>query len=124
MKQITEHLKAEMLEIEEARASFAGYKYAIVHMISERQYGTTENVKVNWEELVDLRAFSDKEELHVFERGGKLQAVRMVEDGEARETVTRRSPVGNGKQLVVKEYLAPDEDGQAVVVYTRPCGII
>lgn len=71
MKQIVENLEMESLTLEEARDSLGDYEFAIVHMISEMQYGTMDKIAVNWEELLELRAFKEDEELHIFDRNGE-----------------------------------------------------
>ena len=77
MAQIVENLEVENLTMEEAKVSLGNYDFAIVHMISQMQYGEMDSI---------LKSYLMR----------------------------------NGKKLVVKEYLQPDEDGQAVVKYTRP----
>lgn len=120
MVQIVENLEMENLMLEEARESLKKYDFAIVHMISEMQYGQMSSVTVNWEELLELRAFKEREELHIFERNGERTAVHITETGEVEDSILKYYLMRNGKKLAVKEYLQPDEDGQAVVRYTRP----
>ena len=67
-----------------------------------------------------MRAFKEKEELHIFERNGETKAVHVFETDEVKDIILKSYLMRNGKKLVVKEYLQPDEDGQAVVKYTRP----
>lgn len=119
-KQI-KNLEFENITIEEAKTRISGYDFCIVHMVSEFQYGRTEDVSVNWEELLELRAFSDQEELRVYRGEHELKAQCCKEMSESSEDVIKLSyQMRNGQKLTVKEYLEPDEDGQAVVMYTRP----
>ncbi|WP_302419414.1 hypothetical protein [Blautia marasmi] len=120
MAQIVENLEVEELTLEEARATLGNYDFAIVHMISQMQYGEIDSINVNWEELLELRAFNDKEELHVFDRNGESKAVHVFETGNVKDIIIKSYLMRNGKKLVVKEYLQPDEDGQAVASYNRP----
>ena len=120
MAQIVENLEVENLTMEEAKGSLGNYDFAIVHMISQMQYGEMDSIIVNWEELLEMRAFKEKEELHIFERNGETKAVHVFETDEVKDIILKSYLMRNGKKLVVKEYLQPDEDGQAVVKYTRP----
>ena len=123
MMQITRGLTARTVDMDEARQAFGAYEWAIVHMISDMQYGPAAQVQVNWEELIELRAFSADGELHVYEDGDGLTAVMLTETPEAKESgsvLVKLREMKNGKSLYVKEYLEPDEDGQAVAVYARP----
>ena len=69
----------------------------------------------------------------VYEQNGSLKAVEITEKENAdaeEDTVIKYyqvrksvSAVKSPCRLAVKEYLEADEDGQAVVVYTRPFGL-
>lgn len=120
MKQICRNLEFEKLDKETAKAAYENYDFVIAHMISELQFGKKEDVTVNWNELVDLRAFDEKGELHIFDRNGIKSAVRITEKDAPEESIVKYCKMRNGMELAVKEYLEPDEDGQAVVKYTRP----
>ena len=116
---------AELPELEKKAAQ---YPYVIAHMYSAILCGDSVHEKINWNELVELRAFDEKGELHVYEQNGGLKAVEILETEDCKEdTVVKRyavrGAVSNSAKpcyLAVKEYLEADEDGQAVVVYTRP----
>ena len=144
-KKITENLEACEISIEEAKTIAQNFDYMIAHMISDLKYGKMEQDAIDWDELTELRAFSEKEELHVFEAedGEKAIHVRETsaeEDSGKSDIRVRKSDeekeisgksaaiikyylTRSGKKLAVKEYLRPDEDGQAVVAYTRPFSI-
>ncbi|MCI9490924.1 hypothetical protein AALC75_02805 [Lachnospiraceae bacterium 48-42] len=127
MEQITEKLNMEEIEAEKAKEQIGRYDYIIAHMISDLQYGVPGDVQIQWDELVELRAFNRTEELHVFEHEwdspGKLRAVRISETEGGGDCLVKSYRMRNGKILNIKEYLAADEDGQAVVVYTRPFAV-
>lgn len=109
----------------------AQYPYVIAHMYSGIVCGDSAHDQINWQELVELRAFDETGELHVYEHRGDLKAVEVVETEDCKEdTVVKYYPVRKSVcisakpcRLKVKEYLEADEDGQAVVVYTRPFGL-
>lgn len=121
-------LSAELQELEKKAAQ---YPYVIAHMYSSILCGDCVHDKINWKELLELRAFDEKGELHVYEQNGGLKAVEILETEACKEdTVVKYYPVrkavcASAKHcvLAVKEYLEADEDGQAVVVYTRPFGL-
>lgn len=119
------NLEFENITIEEAKNRISNYPFCIVHMISEFRYGSTENITVNWEELLELRAFSDQGELRVYRGEYELKAQCCKEIADSSEDVVELTyQMRDGKKLAVKEYLEPDEDGQAVVMYTRPVAMV
>lgn len=125
MSEKTKSLMFRKISIDEARQRLAEYPFSIVHMMSELQYGKTEEISVNWDELLELRAFSEKEELRIFQGNGRMEAQYCVEKQDTPENVIiLEYNMKNGKKLAVKEYLEPDEDGQAVVKYTRPFAMV
>ncbi len=123
MKQITKYLHMEKLDLSQAKEQTAKYDYVIAHMMSELQYGPAEEVQINWEELLELRAFDEEGELHVFGSPEDLQAVRVCEVDRGGDYLVKSYRMRDQKILKVREYLAVDEDGQAVTVYTRPFAV-
>lgn len=123
-KEIAEGLFIETVDLEEAKVLVGKYDYIIAHMISELQFGIPEEVMINWEELQELHAFCLDGELHVFGSPGELEAVRVNEEEGCREFLEKSYRMRNQKILKVREYLKADEDGQAVVVYTRPFVVV
>lgn len=125
MSEKTESLMFRKISINEARRRLAEYPFSIVHMMSELQYGKTEELTVNWDELLELRAFSEKAELRIFQGNDGMEAQYCVETQDTTENVIiLEYNMKNGKKLAVKEYLEPDKDGQAVVKYTRPFAMV
>lgn len=125
MSEKTERIMFRKISVDEAKQRFAEYSFCIVYMMSELQYGKTEEVTVNWDELLELRAFSEKAELRIFQGNGGMEAQCCVETQDIVENVIiLEYNMKNGKKLAVKEYLEPDEDGQAVVKYTRPFAMV
>ena len=122
-EKIADYLYMKKTDLEEAKAHAAGYDYVIAHMISELAFGTPDQVKINWEELIELHALRLDSELHVFGAPGELEAVTVEEEEGCVEFLEKSYSMRNHGILKVREYLAADEDGQAVVVYTRPFAI-
>ncbi len=123
VRQIADHLYMEKTDLEEAKGRVAGYGYVIAHMISQLEFGTPDEVRINWEELIELHAFGPQGELHVFGGPGELEAVTVREEENCQEFLEKSYLMRDHRVLKVREYLAADEDGQAVVVYTRPFAV-
>ena len=95
----------------------------IAHMYSDIQCGENVHEEINWDELVELRAFDEKGELHIYEQNGGLKAVEITETEDCKEdTVVTYYPVrkavcASAKRcvLAVKEYLEEDEDGRCCI---------
>lgn len=122
---MSENLMFTNITLDEARQKLSQYPFGIVHMMSELQYGKTGDLAVNWEELLELRAFSEKGELRIYQGNDGMEAQYCVETEDNPEhVVILEYNMKNGKKLAVKEYLEPDEDGQAVVRYTRPFAMV
>ena len=124
MRQITDHLCMETLDLQQAKELAGGYDYVIAHMMSDLQYGPAGQVQIDWEELLELRAFNQEEELRVFGSPEALQAVRIRELDGGGDHLVKAYPMRNRKILKVKEDLAADEDGQAVTVCVRPFAVM
>ena len=100
-------------EIPELKKRAAQYPYMIAHMYSDIQCGENVHDEINWDELVELRAFDEKGELHIYEQNGGLKAVEITETEDCKEdTVVKYYPVrkavcASAKRcvLAVKEYL-------------------
>lgn len=117
-------LEIQNITLEEAKQRLPEYTYGIVHMFSELQCDTMDKISVNWNELMELRAFSEQGELRVYESGNGMAAQCCTETQEdTLDAIIIKYKMSNGKTLAVKEYLEPDEDGQAVVQYTRPFAV-
>ena len=126
-------VRAVSAERSELKEKAAQYPYVIAHMYSDILCGNCVHDGINWDELVELRAFDEKGELHVYEQNGSLKAVEIpeIENADVEEDTVIKyyqvrksvSAVKSPCRLAVKEYLEADEDGQAVVVYTRPFGL-
>ena len=115
--------------VEEAYQKVKDYEYALLYMISSVNLCRTEELEsVDWDECMEARFFSDKEEMHIFECDGQMMAVEVKDSGEKKDTIVKKYPMnqkfqGVGDKLCVKEYITYDEDGQMQVALTRLCGI-
>ncbi len=86
---------------------------------------------INWDECLEVYLFNEDKQIHAYRRDGELvgkqlsdQELNMPEQKTNPEFVDRKYELDNkflgvGKTITVREYLAPDEDGQMHVVYTR-----
>jgi hypothetical protein len=114
-------MEFKKIAYDEAKQKISEYDYAIVHMISKLQYGKLEDININWDELLELRAFSDKGELRIYQGNEEMVSQCCAETEEdADNSIVLSYKVNEDLKLMVKEYLKPDDDGQAQVVYTRP----
>lgn len=87
-----------------------------------------QNLSIDWDECLDVRCFSKEKEIHFFKHKGDWKAV-LIEDDPDDVSVIRSYSLSHtpeqikGDRIFVKEYLAYDEDGQAVPVCTRLAGV-
>ena len=72
-------VRAVSAERSELKEKAAQYPYIIAHMYSDILCGNCVHDGINWDELVELRAFDEKGELHVYEQNGSLKAVEITE---------------------------------------------
>ena len=115
------------ISIEEVKQTISDYEYGLVYENSAMLFGQTEELReVDWEQLQEAFFFDNNAQLHIFRDEDELKAI-IIEDEEGDEyqlrtyllnrTDARTSAVG--KELVVKEYLEQDEDGQVYIKCTR-----
>ncbi len=104
------------------------YEYGLIYRISDVLLEKTDALLgMDPEEFLEARFFSKEEEMHVFRRNGKLQAV-LVDDGAFSDSIDRVYFLGGGfrktgERLRVRQYLSQDEDGQTYIALTRLAGI-
>ena len=124
----------------------ACYDYGLIYMISEMFFKKTEEInEIKWDECVEARFFSEKSEMHIFNEDGVLVATQIIDDiegtfddsakektvlsvgeGDIREAEiidleyeTENRFKDYGRTFKVRKYMAPDEDGQMIVLNTR-----
>lgn len=94
-----------------------------------RLFPASEAEEINWDECLEVRFFSNSAEIHFFRRDSDWEAV-LIEDDAEQDCIDRwyqlsrkyKHSSKTGK-ILVREYLAYDEDGQACVVCTRLAGL-
>ena len=117
--------KIEVLN--QAKEKIRDYRYALLYYISETVLCMTEEIaEVNWNEILEAYFFDKKGQLHFFDDGTKLEAVRFVPNQAVyveKSYVLMNKHRGVGKYIDVREYLSFDEDGQCYVAYTALSGV-
>lgn len=127
-------MKRTVVSLEDAKELTKKMDYVIAHGISTIARGNAEDTDIPWDELVELRAFSETSEVHVFELDGEWKAVYTEECTEeqitsgdqsltAADAIDKGYAMTGGGMLYVREYLNPDDDGQAVVAAVRPYAV-
>lgn len=113
---------------DEAKTLISTLKFALVYENSKLLFGDI-NVatSINWNEVQEARFFNDTQEIHFFLKNGKMNAIDIKDNGTS-DQVTMQYCLANrysqiGTKLLVREYYAYDEDGQAYVEKTRLAGI-
>lgn len=114
------------------------YEYVILNMMSSLKLmpvsavlemdadGNAAHLSFNTEELLEARFFSKDAELHVFRNNDDALAALLIRDEfltDEYEVCDVRYETQQGKELVVREYLKADEDGQMYVALTRAAGV-
>lgn len=116
-------MKIDPISIEETKNALNEYDYALIYEFSSIVAGKISEIAINWEECKEAYIFNRNEQIHVFLCDGELKAVKFEEDAQD-ISVDREYSVANkfnriGKNIVVRSYLEPDEDGQMHVRYQR-----
>lgn len=114
------------LEIGEAKNSIDNYEHNLVREISSVQLDKPKD-EIIWGELEEAFFFNDHSALHFFKQQNELAAVEAREKDEdvpVVEKCYKIDPAAKKKgEIIVKEYLDFDEDGQCFVGYVRLAGI-
>ena len=115
------------LNINDAYAKVSEFDYALIYLMSEVVFGRTSDLKsFEWDECLEARFFSDDKEMHIWAED-EMNAI-LVEDVDHEDQREIKYVLASlfqnvGKNIVVKQYLENDEDGQSNVVLTRLCGV-
>ncbi|MBQ8639961.1 MAG: hypothetical protein IJ468_12415 [Lachnospiraceae bacterium] len=124
--------KKQFLSIEEAKKQINGFQYALVYQLESVLLGSIDQMsdQIIWEECIEARFFSQEHELHIFEFNGEYRAVLVSDDGKQEcESIVRCRKLEDRyrklgwSELLVKEYIGFDEDGQAYTALTRLVGL-
>lgn len=119
----------------------AGYRFVLAYMISELRLMPFEDWKAeDLDECLEARFFGEDEELHVFQKDDRWKAVT-VQDlsyGDDEDVTVKnyafvdraykirhncQVEVRGYKEIIVREYIDYDQDGQAKTVKTRLVGL-
>ena len=98
--------------------------YALVYRFSSIELVKVEDVSWDFEEWSEAYLFNDGEQIHVFRDNDELKAVKWTMDVEDTHFVDRTYNITGkfraaGNEITIRDYLSPDEDGQAVVSFTK-----
>lgn len=113
------------INIEEAKKLIFDYKYAYLQMMSEHILDEVSKLaSIAWDELLEGYVFDDEKQLHIYREDDELVAVIIDDDmGEAhyidREYELSKKYDALGKNVIIREYLLADDDGQSYVAATR-----
>ena len=107
------------------------YSYALLYMMSELRFCKTSDLRMedaDWEECLEIRLFSDRAEIHAFEKDDEICVIETCDEGAEAGTVVpyllEKRFHHIGKELLVKEYSDYDSDGQYYIRHTRLCGVV
>ena len=103
----------------------SSYLYALIYEMSHVYFDETAHLtgKINVGELQEAYFFGEDGQAHIFQDDDGWNVVCMTKPHNA-EFVDRAYLVDGqfasaGKRVIIREYLAMDEDGQAKVEYTQ-----
>lgn len=117
-------MKIEHVEIENAKNMISGFDYALVYEISKMYLvPVAELTDIDWDEVQEGFFFNGKAQLHIY-KDGELLIARCASDEESDICIDREYPLagkfkGIGKNVIERQYLVADDDGQMCVSYTR-----
>ncbi len=103
----------------------SAYSYALIYEMSHVYFGETAQLtgKINSAELQEAYYFGEDGQTHIFQNDDGWNVVCMTKPQNA-EYIDHAYFVDGqfasaGKNVIIREYLAMDEDGQARVEYTQ-----
>lgn len=117
------------INIEEAKMLIPAYKFAYLQMISEHILDEVLKLdSIEWDELIEGYIFNDESQLHIYRDDDELVAVIIDDDMEDIHFIDRKYELSKkyqkiGRNVIIREYLSADDDGQSYVVATRLVGI-
>lgn len=124
--------KIKILDFQEAKNIIEDYEYCLIYMISEMILNQTVRVsEINWEEVKEAWFFGKQGQLHIYRYNDILSAA-LLDDADLTDAHTlektyrlagKFKAAGFG-QVIVKEYIDFDEDGQSYAAYTRLCCLL
>lgn len=104
------------------------YQYAVIYNISDMYFGKTEAFGgIDEEQLLEGYLFDEEKELHIFREDDEIQMIEFKEcDNFSLDRVDCSFSLKKnvlGKELLVREYLDYDNDGQVFIAFKRMIGI-
>lgn len=136
-------------EFQENLSEILSYRYTIIYGMSRRIVASTEAARStfrDWDELVEFRCFDENGEVHGVLRGEEMTLYEVKDgniDAEKDEIIIQQEytlggaelgfgendafygeehDLDNPKKLIIRRYLAFDEDGQGHIVLSRCFG--
>ena len=101
------------------------FPHALIYMMSDLLLLSSDNMEssdINYEEVLEARFFGKNGEIHLFSSDESISSVE-ISDEESEEVRDVWHPLEerfkSKGQLLVRQYIAYDEDGQGYVVLTR-----
>lgn len=114
------------IDINTAKQKIKDYPYALLYMFSEVLLSeTTDLGDVNWSECIEARFFGENGELRFWRESGSLVAATLSVQGETIISGYALDGRYNSrwKDVIIKQFLDYDEDGQAYISGTMLAGL-
>lgn len=111
------------LSFDEAKELGLKCENVLAYEISRIVFGVGKSNDINWEECTEVFFFDETKQVHMIHEGDEWKSV-VFEDKTGNPFVEKTYKLiskllGECKNIVKREYLDNDEDGQTYVVYTR-----
>lgn len=117
------------ISMDEVKNLLQNYEYVYLQMISEHILDYASSISsIEWDELLEGYLFNRDSQIHIYREEDELLAVLITDDVEDAHIIDRKYEIAKkyktiGKNVIVREYLKADEDGQSYVAVTRLVGI-
>ena len=119
------------MTLDEVKQNIGSYAYGLIYRISDMRFDKCEHIDADYldsDEILEARLFSENGELHIFRQDDDLICKEFKETGDE-DYIERRYELEKkyktlGNNLIVREYVKYDDDGQAYIVLTRLAGIV
>ncbi len=111
------------VSFEEGKNIGATCTNVLAYEMSKVVFGREKFSEINWEECTEAYFFDESKQVHMFLSEDGWKAI-VFEEKDQLSYVDKTNEIlskfkGEGKDIVRREYLAFDEDGQTYVAYTR-----
>ncbi len=117
-------MRIEKVDIDSINDIVLLYDYVLVYEYSRVLFSDAAEASWNYDELNEAYLFNSTEQIHIFKSDGEFTAIKLTEEKSDITFCNNTYVLDNkfkslGTYVVIREYLVPDEDGQAFVKYTR-----